>query len=195
MRELMRATALNHASLVSHYASSMSSLAERIEIIIDETGYSKTSAPFWPGSRRKSEYHERQSKTSPGNDELYMPGWPMRQGGGNGGGKDDMSELQHRVARLEITTETLRDELRDFKNEVRGWRSDLAEDMREQRQDAKSLRYQVWGAALTVLLAMVGFIYSHTQSLLAAIDTGRESARAVEQMVEKPVQQSLPTVR
>lgn len=65
-------------------------------------------------------------KQAAGNDELYMPGWPDRRGGGNNGG--DM--LESRVARLESDVSHIKSDIADIKADIRDMRKDMSTDFR-----------------------------------------------------------------
>lgn len=92
-----------------------------------------------------------------------------------------LTAINGRFDRVELSVASLTDELRDFKNEVRGWRSELADDMREARENTRTLKHQIWAAALTVFIGVAGFMYAHAQSILSAFDSGRDTAMAIKE--------------
>lgn len=61
--------------------------------------------------------------------------------------------------------------------------SDIKAMRDEFRADFKSVRKEIWIAALTVVGVSVGAMYGIVQTTIAAIDTGRASAQAQQPII------------
>jgi anti-sigma-K factor RskA len=73
--------------------------------------------------------------------------------------------MEHRLTRLEVTTQHIQDDLRDLRTEVRDFKGEMRDFQKEVRSEFRDVRYQartdfrlLFGALITVAVGMAALM-------------------------------------